>query len=153
MLLLLATGGGCGNSVMAKSDMNLKSSLDEQDGSVGFSEVRRLNRNIALKEISVITTFGETLDLYDKLDDKKFSRSAPIPTLSDDEFFIVLKPQLKKIQYGDIEIVKIKEENSALNIYYKEITNEEYSLNKHTNPILILRLKGSIPTSIKLESH
>lgn len=152
LFLLFAVGTGCGNSTWAKNNFNTRQATSMQDETVDFSEVRRLNRDVALKESVIITTFKETLDIYSKLDDKKFSRSEPIPTLSDDEFFILLKPKLKKLQYGDIEIVKIKSEKSALYIYYKEITNEEYLLNKLTNPIIIMRLKGNIPSSIKLES-
>lgn len=149
-LILFASGFGCSENFMLRSE--LKRPFVQKSTKVDFWEVRRVNRNILLKESAIITTFAETSELYSKLEDKRFSRSEPIPTLSDDEFFIVLKPELKKIQYGDFEIIRIEEENSAIKIYYKEIINNEYLLNKQSNPILILRLKGKVPESIKLIS-
>lgn len=121
-----------------------------QDNFVGFSEEKRLNKDIDLKEFVILTTFSQTLDIYSKLNDKKFSRFEPIPTLFDDEFFILLKPRLKIFKYGDIDVVKIEKEKSVLNVYYTEIKNEEYLLNKQKNPILILRLKGDVPSNVNL---
>ncbi|WP_230635094.1 hypothetical protein [Chryseobacterium sp. LC2016-29] len=125
-------------------------SIMMQDIFVGFSEEKRLNKDIDLKEFVILTTFNQTLDIYSKLNDKKFSRSEPIPTLFDDEFFILLKPRLKMFKYGDIDVVKIEKEKSVLNVYYTEIKNEEYLLNKQKNPILILRLKGDVPSNVNL---
>lgn len=148
--LWLVAGLNCGNSVLAKSDIKTNTAVIVDKDFINFSEVRRLNRDVDLREFIILTTFNQTLDLYRKLEDKKFPRSEPIPTLFDNEFFIVVKPQLKKLKYGDIDVVRIEEKKSILNVYYKEIKNEEYSLNKQKNPILILRLKGNIPSSVKL---
>lgn len=150
LLLLFTAGVSCSNVVMAKNDFKENSSSNNQNGTKEFSEERRLNRDVELKEYLIVKTFEETLDVYTKLHDKRFSRSAPIPTLFDNEFLIVLKPKLKKLQYGDIEVIKIEEKNSVLNIFYKEIDNSEYLLNKEKNPIVILRLKGNIPSDVKL---
>jgi len=140
----------CGNSVQPTSDMKTITVMIAKESFIDFSEVRRLNKDIDLKEFMILATFDQTLDLYGKLEDGKFSRSEPIPTLFDNEFFIVLKPQLKKLKYGDINVVRIEEKNSVLNVYYKEIKNDEYLSNKQKNPILILRLKGNIPSNVKL---
>lgn len=150
LLLLFTAGIGCSNVVMAKNDLKTEFSMNKQDGTKEFSEERRLNRDVVLKEALIIKTFDETLDIYTKLQDKRFSRSAPIPTLFDDEFLVAIKPKLKKLQYGDIEVVKVEEKNSVLSVYYKEVNNEEYLLDKLKNPIVILRLKGNIPSSVKL---
>lgn len=115
-----------------------------------FSEVRRLNKDIPLKEYTIVQSFEETMKLYRLMEDKRFSRSAPIPTLDENEFLLVLKPKLKTQPYGDIEIEKIEEVKSVLHVYYKEINNEEYQLNKEKNPILILKIEGKIPSSVKL---
>jgi hypothetical protein len=117
---------------------------------VKFSEVRRLNREVPLKESMVIQSFEETVKLYRLLEDKRFSRSEPVPTLSENEFLLLLKPEMKIKQYGDIEVVKIEEEQSVLHVYYKEVDNEEYVLNKEKNPILILIVEGKIPSKVKL---
>ncbi|MCD0477400.1 hypothetical protein LPB90_02955 [Chryseobacterium sp. LC2016-29] len=148
--LLLVVGLNCSNSVLGKSDIKMDKSIMMQDIFVGFSEEKRLNKDIDLKEFVILTTFNQTLDIYSKLNDKKFSRSEPIPTLFDDEFFILLKPRLKMFKYGDIDVVKIEKEKSVLNVYYTEIKNEEYLLNKQKNPILILRLKGDVPSNVNL---
>ncbi|WP_139419190.1 hypothetical protein [Chryseobacterium mulctrae] len=140
----------CGNSVQPTSDMKTNTVMIAKESFIDFSEVRRLNKDIDLKEFMILATFDQTLDLYGKLEDGKFSRSEPIPTLFDNEFFIVLKPLLKKLKYGDINVVRIEEKNSVLNVYYKEIKNDEYLSNKQKNPILILRLKGNIPSNVKL---
>jgi len=148
--LFVALGNNCTNSAGLKNDLNQRVSMTEKNKSVEFSEVRRLNREVSLKEATIITTFSETLALYKQLDDKKFSRSAPIPTISDDEFLLVLKPIMKKQTFGDIEVTEIKENDSVLNVYYKEIPNDEYLAEKQRNPILILKIKGNIAKSVKL---
>ncbi|AZB30075.1 hypothetical protein [Chryseobacterium balustinum] len=148
--LLFVVGLSCSNSVLGKSDIKTDKLIMMQDNSVGFSEERRLNKDIDLKEFVILTTFNQTLDIYSKLNDKKFSRSEPIPTLFDDEFFMLLKPRLKIFKYGDIDVVKIEKEKSVLNVYYTEIENEEYLLNKQKDPILILRLKGGVPSNVNL---
>lgn len=148
--LLLVVGLNCSNSVLGKSDIKMDKSIMMQDNFVGFSEEKRLNKDIDLKEFVILTTFNQTLDIYSKLNDKKFSRSEPIPTLFDDEFFMLLKPRLKMFKYGDIDVVKIEKEKSVLNVYYTEVKNEEYLLNKQKNPILILRLKGDVPSNVNL---
>lgn len=148
--LLLVVGLNCSSSVLGKSDIKTNKLITIQDNSVGFSEERRFNKDVDLKEFVILTTFNQTLDIYSKLNDKKFSRSEPIPTLFDDEFFMLLKPRLKRFKYGDIDVVKIEKEKSVLNVYYNEIENEEYLLNKQKNPILILRLKGGVPLNVNL---
>jgi hypothetical protein len=148
--LIVATGFSCRNISTAKSEVKNETVMDEQDQSVIFLEVRRLNRDLPLKEFKIISDFDETVKLYGELSDKKFARSEPIPTLSDNEFFLLLKPKLKKQQYGGIEVIKIERKETVLNVYYKEVKNEEYSLNKENNPILILRVNGVIPQDVKL---
>lgn len=148
--LLLVVGLNCSSFALGKSDIKTNKLIMMQDNSVGFSEERRLNKDIDLKEFVILTTFNQTLDIYSKLNDKKFSRSEPIPTLFDDEFFMLLKPRLKVFKYGDINVLKIEKEKSVLNVHYTEIENEEYLLNKQKNPILILRLKGNVPSNVNL---
>lgn len=129
---------------------NISEKQSVMNSEVKFSEVRRLNREVPLKESMVIQSFEETVKLYRLLEDKRFSRSEPVPTLSENEFLLLLKPEMKIKQYGDIEVVKIEEEQSVLHVYYKEVDNEEYVLNKEKNPILILIVEGKIPSKVKL---
>lgn len=148
--LTMATGFSCRNISTAKSEIKKEEGMAKRDETVAFSEVRRINRNIQMSEYMIISDFSEMVKLYSKLDDRKFSRSEPIPTLSDNEFFLILKPKLEKEQYGDIEVTKIDKNGTVLNVYYKEITNNEYLLNQQSNPILIVRVTGIIPTDVKL---
>lgn len=152
LLFLFGFGGGVGcTSVSATKNMvKTEPVMSRNNNEITFSEVRRLNKNIPLKEYTILQSFEETLKLYRLMEDKRFSRGAPIPTLSENEFLLVLKPTLKTQQYGDIEIEKIEEEKSVLHIYYKEIINEEYVLNKEKNPILILKIEGKVPSGVKL---
>ena len=152
LLLLVGFGSGlgCTNVSATKNTVKTESVMSRNTNELRFSEVRRLNRNIPLKEYTIVQSFEETLKLYRLMEDKRFSRSAPIPTLDENEFLLVLKPKLKTQPYGDIEIQKIEEVKSVLNVYYKEINNEEYLLNKEKNPILILKIEGKIPSGVKL---
>lgn len=150
--LLFGFGGGlgCANVSATKNIVNTESVMSRNNDELKFSEIRRLNRNIPLKEYTILQSFEETVKLYRLMEDKRFSRSEPIPTLSEGEFLLVLKPKLKTQPYGDIEIEKIEQEKSVLNVYYKEINNEEYILNKEKNPILILKIEGKTPSGVKL---
>jgi len=116
---------------------------------VEFTEIRRLNLKTDLKEYTVITSTKGIKDLYMKLNDSKYSRSAPIPVLEEGEYFLVLKPKLKKIKNGDIEIEKLETNTSMLNVFYKEVENQEYADKKQSDPILIVKIMGS-PKKIKL---
>ncbi|UFH31994.1 hypothetical protein LNP04_18815 [Chryseobacterium sp. C-71] len=135
---------------MANNELKAESIMNEPQGNVEFSEVRRLNREVQLNDFLIIKDFSETVKLYGKLADKRFSRSAPIPTLEENEFFLLLKPIMKKQTFGDLEVTKMEMKGSVLNVYYKEISNEEYLLNKQKNPILILRVNGVAPSGVKL---
>ncbi|MGG5210338.1 hypothetical protein ACQWU4_15550 [Chryseobacterium sp. MIQD13] len=152
LLFLFGLGGalGCANVSATKNAVEAQSVMSKNNNEIKFSEVRRLNKDIPLKEYTILQSFEETVKLYSLMADKRFSRGAPIPTLAENEFLLVLKPKLKTKQYGDIEIEKIEEEKSVLNVYYKEINNEEYLLNKEKNPILILKIEGKVPSNIKL---
>lgn len=152
LLFLFGFGGGsaCTNLSATKNVVETESVMSKNNNEIKFSEVRRLNKNIPLKEYTILQSFEETLKLYSVMQDERFSRSEPIPTLSENEFLLVLKPTLKTQQYGDIEIEKLEEEKSVLKVYYKEINNEEYLLNKEKNPILILKIEGKVPSGVKL---
>ncbi|MBT2620209.1 MULTISPECIES: hypothetical protein [Chryseobacterium] len=117
---------------------------------VEFTEIRRLNAEINLKEYTLINSTKGIKELYRQLDNSKFSRSAPIPVLEESgAYFLVLKPQLKNKKYGDIEIEKLEMNNSILLVNYKEIENREYAEEKQSNPIVILKVFNK-PTEIKL---
>lgn len=140
----------CRSVSMANNELKAESIMNKPQGNVEFSEVRRLNREVQLNDFLIIKDFSETVKLYGKLADKRFSRSAPIPTLEENEFFLLLKPIMKKQTFGDLEVTKMEMKGSVLNVYYKEISNEEYLLNKQKNPIVILRVNGVVPSGVKL---
>ncbi|MEY8759373.1 hypothetical protein [Chryseobacterium tongliaoense] len=109
-----------------------------------------MNSEINLKESSILYSTEKIKDLYKQLNDSRFSRSAPIPVLqSSKECFVVLKPKLRNVQYGDIKVEKMEMVDSLLNISYKEIENFEYKEKKQSNPVLILKI-FKIPNRIKL---
>ncbi|MDP9960964.1 hypothetical protein [Chryseobacterium lathyri] len=122
---------------------------NKNQNKVEFTEIRRLNLKTDLKEYTVITSTKGIKDVYMKLNDSKYSRSAPIPVLEEGEYFLVLKPKLKKIKNGDIEIEKLEASTSTLNVFYKEVENQEYKEKKQSDPILIVKITGS-PKKIKL---
>jgi len=140
----------CRSVSVTNNELKAESIMNKPQVNVEFSEVRRLNRDVQLSDFLIIKDFSETVKLYGKLEDKRFSRSVPIPTLEENEFFLLLKPIMKKQVFGDLEITKMVIKGSVLNVYYKEISNEEYLLNKQKNPILILRVNGVTPSSVKL---
>jgi len=117
---------------------------------IEFTEIRRLNFAINLKQSTIIKSTKEIKDLYKKLNDSKYSRSAPIPILeNDNEVFLILKPRLKRIKYGDVEIEKILADGSIFYVTYKEIDNHEYFEKKLSSPIVILKVLEK-PKEIKL---
>ena len=148
--LIFASGFSCRTNSVSKNEFQTKSVMKIPQDSIGFSEVRRVNRDIIMNDYMIITKFTETVELYSRLDDKKFSRSEPIPALFENDFLLILKPKMIKQQFGDIEVTKMAMKNYVLNVYYKEISNEEYLSNKQKNPILILRINGAVPSSVKM---
>ncbi|KXH81475.1 hypothetical protein AU378_17385 [Chryseobacterium kwangjuense] len=128
------------------SSMNTENKNSQK---VEFIEIRRLNSNINLEEYTVITSTKGIKELYMKFNESRYSRSAPIPVLDEGEYFLVLKPGLKKINNGDIDVEKLETEGTYLNVFYKEVENQEYTEKKQSNPILIIKIKDS-PKKIKL---
>lgn len=128
---------------------SLMNPKNENYQKVEFTEIRRLNSAVSLAQYTVITSTKGIKELYMKFSDTRYSRSAPIPILSEGEYFVVLKPELKKIQNGDIEIEKLETNGFTLNILYKEVENQEYAEKKQSDPILIIKIKSN-PKKIKL---
>ncbi len=90
-------------------------------------------------------------EIYRKLDDSEYSKSAPIPVLENDtEFFLVVKPRIKKIKNNDIEIEKVESDGSVLWVAYREIQNDEYRKKRPSNPIVIIKILNK-PKKIKLK--
>ncbi|MCY1663871.1 DUF4158 domain-containing protein [Chryseobacterium sp. SL1] len=130
---------------------SLMNPKNENYQKVEFTEIRRLNSVVSLAQYTVITSTKGIKELYMKFSDTRYSRSEPIPVLSEGEYFVVLKPELKKIQNGDIEIEKLETNGVTLNILYKEVENPEYAEKKQSDPILIIKIKSN-PKKIKLTS-
>lgn len=139
--------GSCGNFKSAEQTDQKNKNVKN----VEFTEIRRLNDNndnIDLKEYTIINSTKGIKDLYDRFK-SKFSRSAPIPVLErEEECFLVLKPRLKNIKYGDIKVEKLESDASTLIVTYREIENWEYAENKQSNPIVILKVFNR-PNTIK----
>lgn len=117
---------------------------------INFTEERRLNKNISLEEGTILKSTQEVSALYKKLSDSQFSRSAPIPVLEGNESIIVLKPKLKTMKYGDINVERIENKGSEITVFYKEIVNGEYEELKQANPLLLLKIDMK-PSIIKLK--
>ncbi|SMC42583.1 hypothetical protein [Moheibacter sediminis] len=117
---------------------------------IEFTEERKLNHSLNLKETTIINSAQELTELYSKLRDKSIPRSAPIPAFDENtESIIILKPTLKNLTYADIEIESIEKVKSKLRINYREIENWEFTENKWNNPIVILRISEK-PSEIQL---
>ncbi|KQT16836.1 hypothetical protein ASG31_10685 [Chryseobacterium sp. Leaf404] len=117
---------------------------------IDFIEMRRMNTASKLPELSIVSRQKEVLKLYRSLSDSRFSRSAPIPVLEDNEALVVLKPKLRSIKYGDINVSKLEEKNGKLTLYYSETENWEYAGEKQSNPVLIIKIFQK-PKSITLK--
>lgn len=129
----------------------MKSQKGNTENQIEFTEERRLNHSIPLTETYIINTNEDLVKLYSMLEDPNIPRSAPIPSVDfTKESIIVVKPKLKDFQYADIEIESIKSETSQYIVQYKEIENFEFSENKWSNPIVILRVKEQ-PNKVVLE--
>lgn len=129
----------------------MKSQNGNTENLIEFTEERRLNHSIPLTETYIINTNEDLVKLYSMLENPNIPRSAPIPSVDfTSESIIVVKPKLKDFQYADIEIESIKSEASQYIVQYKEVENFEFSENKWSNPIVILRVKEQ-PNKVVLE--
>ncbi len=124
--------------------------MSENGTPVEFTEERRLNHSIDLPETSIIHTIKELTELYGKLEDPSFPRSAPIPPFdSEKESILVLKPILKELKYGEIQIENIEKSNATLTVHYREVESWESAENNWSDPIIILKVSEK-PSKIKL---
>ena len=142
---ILAWFCSCNSTQIIAQDMNTQISNNE---GVSFVEMRRLNKEIELPEVSHLNDFTAILNLYKKLENSNYSKSFPIPGLDEGETLIILKPKLTIEKYGDLEITNIQKRGDALSIEYKEIKNQEYEIEKASNPILIIKISEKFKTII-----
>lgn len=129
-------------------------SINNNNGSkyenIEFFEERRLNLDIDLGDVLIINSMDGITELYGRLENPKYSRSAPIPVLENsNESFVVIKPNLKDIDYGDFEIKSIENNRNKLVINYREVVNDEYKVQKLMHPIVIIKVKLK-PQSVRL---
>ncbi len=144
VLAMLGLFSACSNS------QNMNSSQSQNASQIEFTEERRLNHKIDLNEVTIINTLQELTELYSRMENPDVPRSAPIPPFNEKtESVLVIKPVLKNLVNGDIEIESIKKSKSKLTVNYKEIENWEYSENKWSNPIVIIKISDK-PSEIKL---
>lgn len=114
---------------------------ESQYHSIPFEEQLRTNVDIDLPEVKIVENLQDLTDLYTKLQDPKYPRSAPIPYFdNENESMILLKPQLKNHPNGDIEIIDVLMTGSEVTINYKEIENWEYAEKNQSHPILIIKI-------------
>ena len=106
-----------------------------------FEEILRTNKDISLPEVSVIATMAELTQLYSDLQDENYPKSAPIPIFDENtESILVIKPELKSIKNGDIEIESIQLSQDTFVVNYKEIENWEYTENNLNHPIVLVKV-------------
>ncbi|SKB91928.1 hypothetical protein SAMN05660477_01851 [Soonwooa buanensis] len=134
---------------------NGTSSMHAQKGKtmqkVEYTEERRLNKDFDSKEIFALSTMDEVTNLYGKLQDPQFKRSAPIPIIEAGESLLVVKPKASSAtDYSDIEIESIQKDEKNIIVKYKKIENWEYKEAKQTHPVLILKIESS-PKNLILE--
>ena len=142
---ILAWFCSCNSTQIIAQDMNTQILNNE---GVSFVEMRRLNKEIELPEVSQLNDFTAILNLYKKLENSNYSKSFPIPGLDEGETLIILKPKLTIEKYGDLEITNIQKRGEELSIEYKEIKNQEYEIEKASNPILIIKISEKFKTII-----
>lgn len=134
----------CANSAKEASTNNAHSMVE-------FTEERKLNHSADLPEVVIVNSLEELTSIYRELKDPDIPKSAPIPSFDPkNETILVLKPQLKDFQYADVEIVNIREEKNNITIDYKEVENWEYTENKWSDPILIIKVQGK-PKTVTLK--
>jgi hypothetical protein len=122
---------------------NRKSGSENSGIPIEFTEERRLNHSNGYPETKIVNSLEEITKIYGELKDDYLPKSAPIPSFdSEKESIIVLKPKLKDRTYADIEIQQIQMDQTDLIITYSEVENWEFTENKWTDPILIIKVAG-----------
>lgn len=117
---------------------------------IEFHEERRLNYEIDLKEVTIVNTIKDLTELYSQFKNPSVPRSAPIPVFDEKtESILIIKPKLETLTFGDIQIKSIEKSNSTLTINYRETENWEFTENKWSDPIIILRVSEK-PSEIQL---
>lgn len=140
-------------SCLNSNASNDSQTQDTMQQEIQFVEERRDNRAVDLPEVTIVNNMKHLTEIYSKLQDPSLRRSAPIPPFDEaSETMLVIKPKLKKIQYGDIEIESIRGKENTLIINYREIENQENIENKLTNPVVILKVTAK-PKMVNLKQY
>ena len=142
MMLFVISCNGISNTNAQKT-----STLEK----VEYIEERRLNKNVDSKDVFVLDNMDDITAFYTKLQNPGITRQAPIPALEEGESLLVIKPKTNATTpYTDIEVTSLTTKGTQLVVNYKEIENLEYTENKQSHPILILKIKNK-PKSVILE--
>lgn len=142
MMLFVISCNGISNTNAQKT-----STLEK----VEYIEERRLNKNVDSKDVFVLDNMDDITAFYTKLQNPGITRQAPIPALEEGESLLVIKPKTNATTpYTDIEVTSLTTKGTQLVVNYKEIENWEYTENKQSHPILILKIKNK-PKSVILE--
>lgn len=132
--------------ISCSSPRIMNSELEE----ISFAEERRLNFPIQIPEFQIINSPEELVNIYQSFHNPEIPRSAPIPVFDkNSESILVLKPKLKQLKYGDLQIERVQKSGSLLIISYKEIESQEFTTNRWSDPIVILKVSEK-PSEIQL---
>lgn len=90
------------------------------------------------------------IDTQDKMDNiysiihkkNRGQRLAPIPTVTDEETFVIIKPLLKNA--NDVSVEKVTFDNETLYIKIKEFNNPSIDVKNRQSPNILLKLLKKI---------
>lgn len=117
----------------------ISQSANSTEVSIDFEEVNHFSYPLISESWLVLDTQKKIDSVYSIIHSQtQGSRLAPIPTMNEDESYLVFKPVLKNT--NDIEIKKILLKNSILYIEVVEFSNPEILKLSRASPSVLVKL-------------
>jgi hypothetical protein len=115
-----------------------------QKSEIQFEDNYHYSYSLTENKFLVIDTQDKMDKVYSIIHKKNGGqRLAPIPTVTDEETFIIIKPILKNS--NDVSIEKVTFNNETLFIKIKEFSNPAVDSKNRQSPNIILKLLKKIP--------
>lgn len=115
----------------------------QQKKEIQFEDRYHYPFSLTQKDFIVIDSQQKMDEIFTIIHQKNSgNRLSPIPTVVENETFIIVKPQLKNS--NDVSIEKINLENKTLTIKVKELDNPDFKKTSRISPNILLKLQGNI---------
>ncbi len=124
-----------------QSQMVKNTSMQKEE--IPFEDLHHYSYSLTDKDFFIIETQDKMDEIYSIIHKKSGGRRlAPIPAISNDETFIIIKPKLKNT--NDVSVENMVYEKGKIIVKIKEFNNPNINTSSRQSPNILLKLLKKI---------